>query len=120
MPPDEKETRPGKPEAGRSGERSTSSATARPLQDASNPQPALMLSEAQHIAESIVGPVRWNGAEGLCHCPGEANHTTPTSPTDCKAVVEPIAGIATAKIPIIISVKNNIAFIKPKLRDRNF
>lgn len=31
-PPDEKETRPGKPEAGRSGERSTSSASARPLQ----------------------------------------------------------------------------------------
>ena len=32
-PPDEKETRPGKPEAGRSGERSTNSASATSLQD---------------------------------------------------------------------------------------
>ncbi len=54
-------------------------------------QNPLTLSDAQRIAESIVGPVRWDGAQGHCQCPGEASHTTPTAPTDCKAVVEPIA-----------------------------
>lgn len=51
----------------------------------------LTLAEAQRIAERIVGPVLWNGAEGLCRCPGEGHHTTPSGTTDCKAVVEPIA-----------------------------
>ena len=54
-------------------------------------QNPLTLCEAQAIAESIVGPVRWNGPQGHCQCPGDASHTTPTAPTDCKAVVESIA-----------------------------
>ena len=82
--PKNQNARPGNPGTGCSGEQTTRSASARPLQD------AITLSEAQRIAESIVGPVRWNGAQGQCQCPGEANHTTATAPTDCKAVVEPI------------------------------
>ena len=53
-------------------------------------QNSLTLSEAQHIAESIVGPVRWNGQQGHCHCPGMASHTTPSTSTDCKVVVNPV------------------------------
>ncbi len=53
-------------------------------------QHSLTLSEAQHIAESIVGAVRWNGAQGQCQCPGIALHTNRNAPTDCKAVCEPI------------------------------
>lgn len=54
-------------------------------------QNPLTLSEAQNIAESIVGPVRWNGAEGLCQCPGIALHTNRNAPSDCSAVCEPVA-----------------------------
>ena len=41
MNPEHQNARPGEPGTGRSGERSTSSASARTLQDASNPQLAL-------------------------------------------------------------------------------
>jgi hypothetical protein len=51
----------------------------------------LALAEAQEIAGSIVGEVRWRGAEGWCVCPGIARHTTRNSSTDCKVVCEPVA-----------------------------
>ncbi len=54
----------------------------------------LPLPDAQAIAESIVGPVRWNGAEALCECPGKAQHTKTNAPTDCKIVCEPIGTLA--------------------------
>ena len=47
---------------------------------------AISLCEAQTIAESIVGTVSWHGAEGYCLCPGEDQHTTRTTATDCKVV----------------------------------
>ena len=56
--------------------------------------PPLTLNEAQHIAESIVGPVRWDGAQGQCQCPGLALHTKSNAETDCKAVCEPIGTLA--------------------------
>ena len=51
---------------------------------------AISLREAQTIAESIVGAVSWNGAEGYCQCPGEGQHTTRTTATDCKVVCAPV------------------------------
>lgn len=54
----------------------------------------LPLSEAQAIAESIVGAVQWNGAEALCECPGKAHHTTGNAATDCKVVCERIGSLA--------------------------
>ena len=50
----------------------------------------LFLREAQTIAESVVGAVSWNGAEGFCQCPGEGQHTTRTTATDCKVVCEAV------------------------------
>lgn len=50
------------------------------------------LAELQSIAESVVGPVEWNGPEGYIPCPGAHRHTTPTASTNCKVVVEPIPG----------------------------
>jgi hypothetical protein len=54
----------------------------------------LTLSEAQRIAESIVGTVHWQGAEGHCTCPGIAQHTTRNAPTDCKVVCEHTGNVA--------------------------
>jgi len=56
--------------------------------------PPLTLCEAQAIAESIVGNVRWNGAQGFCRCPGEASHTKATKRADCKAVCEHTGTVA--------------------------
>lgn len=57
-----------------------------------NPLP---LREAQAIAEIIiVGPVRWNGAQGHCQCPGIALHTSRNAPKDCKAVCEHTGTVA--------------------------
>ena len=49
-----------------------------------------MLSEAQSIAESIVGPCSWRGAEAYIRCPGFHRHTTANAETNCKVVCEPI------------------------------
>ena len=54
----------------------------------------LALAEAQRIAESIVGTVHWQGAEGHCTCPGIAQHTTRNAPTDCKVVCEHTGTVA--------------------------
>lgn len=54
----------------------------------------LTLAEAQRIAESIVGTVHWQGAEGHCTCPGIAQHTKRNAPTDCKAVCEHTGTVA--------------------------
>ena len=54
----------------------------------------LTLSEAQRIAESIVGTVHWQGAEGHCTCPGIAQHTKRNAPTDCKVVCEHTGTVA--------------------------
>ena len=43
---------------------------------------------AREIAESIVGKVRWHGAEGVCRCPGDAKHS---KPGDAKVVAEPLS-----------------------------
>ena len=51
---------------------------------------SLSLREAQAIAESIVGAVSWRGAEGFCICPGEDQHTTRTTATDCKVACVPV------------------------------
>lgn len=51
-------------------------------------KPPLTTAEAQAIAESIVGPVDWHGAEGWCPCPGAELHTKPTSGLDLHVVVE--------------------------------
>jgi hypothetical protein len=49
----------------------------------------LSLREAQAIAQSVVGAVSWNGAEGFCQCPGAGQHTTRSTATDCKVVCAP-------------------------------
>lgn len=54
----------------------------------------LTLAEAQAIAESIVGPIEWRGAEGYCECPGIGLHTKPNAPSDCKATCEKIGTLA--------------------------
>ncbi len=54
----------------------------------------LSLPEAQRIAESIVGAVRWLGAEGHCTCPGIAKHATANAASDCKVVAERIGTLA--------------------------
>jgi hypothetical protein len=51
----------------------------------------LPLDVAQRIAESVVGVVRWEGAQGVCRCPGFARHTTSNASTDCKVVCAPVA-----------------------------
>ena len=51
---------------------------------------SLTLAEAQGIAESIVGPIEWRGAEGYCACPGIGLHTKPNAEIDCKATCEKI------------------------------
>ena len=48
----------------------------------------LVRAAAQQVAESIVGPVEWDGAEGKCRCPGEHLHTNPTGGDDCDVVCE--------------------------------
>ena len=50
---------------------------------------SLTLNEAQEIAERIVGPVHWIGAQGHCKCPGIELHTNPNAATDCTAVCVP-------------------------------
>ena len=52
------------------------------------------LAEAQAIAESILGPLHWQGAEAHIQCPGIASHTTGNAPTDCKAICERIGNLA--------------------------
>jgi len=47
------------------------------------------LVRAQRIAESIVGPAEWKGAEAPITCPGIHLHTKPNAPTDCKVVCAP-------------------------------
>lgn len=54
----------------------------------------LTLAEAQAIAESIVGQVKWTGETALCTCPGKASHTTANATTDCKVVCESIGNLA--------------------------
>ena len=54
----------------------------------------LTLAEAQRIAESIVGTVHWQGAEGHCTCPGIAQHTKRNARTDCKVVCEHTGTVA--------------------------
>jgi hypothetical protein len=54
----------------------------------------LTLAEAQGIAESIVGQVRWDGPQALCECPGKASHTTANAATDCKVVCEHTGTVA--------------------------
>ena len=54
----------------------------------------LTLAEAQAIAESIFGPLRWTKETALCECPGKASHTTANAPTDCKVVCQPIGTLA--------------------------
>lgn len=56
--------------------------------------PPLTLAEAQGIAESIVGQVRWDGVSALCECPGKASHTTANADTDCRVVCQPIGTLA--------------------------
>lgn len=56
--------------------------------------PSLTLTEAQAIAQSILGPCTWRGAEAYIPCPGIASHSTSNAPTDCKAVCEPIGNLA--------------------------
>ena len=51
---------------------------------------AISLREAQAVAQSIVGAVSWNGAEGYCQCPSAGQHTTRTTGTDCKIVCAPV------------------------------
>jgi hypothetical protein len=51
----------------------------------------LHVHEAQQIAQSIVGAVQWEGAEGLCACPGIHRHMKCDAATDCKVVCEPLA-----------------------------
>lgn len=50
----------------------------------------LTLSEAQRIAESIVGPCAWRGAEAFIQCPGIHRHTKRSASDDCHVVCEPI------------------------------
>lgn len=50
----------------------------------------LSTTEAQGIAESIFGPIEWNGAHGYCRCVGEELHTTGKTPRDLHVVVEPM------------------------------
>jgi hypothetical protein len=47
-------------------------------------------SDRQRLAESILGPVDWQGAEGYCRCPGEQHHTKPTTERDLHVIVEPL------------------------------
>jgi len=54
----------------------------------------LPLAEARTIAESIVGQVRWDGAQALCECPGKASHRTANAPTDCTVVCQTIGDLA--------------------------
>lgn len=53
-----------------------------------------MLSEAQSIAESIVGICSWRGAEAQITCPGIEKHKTANAETDCKVVCERIGTLA--------------------------
>ena len=56
--------------------------------------PDLTLTEAQYVAESIIGPCSWRGAEAYIQCPGIKQHTNANSGTDCKVVCERIGALA--------------------------
>lgn len=51
---------------------------------------ASAIAAAQQIAESILGPVHWNGADGYCRCVAGELHTTGMTPRDLHVVVEPL------------------------------
>lgn len=50
--------------------------------------------DAQRIAESIIGPCVWRGAEAFIACPGASMHTKPNAPRDCKVICERIGDVA--------------------------
>ena len=54
----------------------------------------LTTAQAQRIAESILGPLEWNGSEAFITCPGASMHTSPNSRRDCKVICERIGNVA--------------------------
>src|SRR5262245_13946335 len=45
--------------------------------------------EPRHVAERILGKIDWQTeVSGLCKCPGDAFHTGPNGPKDCRVNVD--------------------------------
>lgn len=78
----------------------------------------LALTEAQHIAESVTGPVQWNGAEGFIECPGLHQHTSGNNVTDCKVVCERIGSLAPGVYCFHTSCADEVNSMSREVRSR--
>ncbi len=48
----------------------------------------------QALAERILGPISWKTAStGYAQCPGQANHSTPSGPRDCRVYIDGVPSI---------------------------